>query len=202
MATKENSPGLLSKMARFVRNPTKDWSELDLPEPEPEPEHESGYSKLALKALIQRKRQNDFVRRREFDQLRKLRRNGPSINPDLLGRPSFFQTSSINLDDRAQTIKKIDEIEAQMSKQWWKGKKDGVAPPEANFTAAASVPAAEDDSSQMTVSSQESLAAFETTLRSESVPGSESFQSADDEPAPMGLSSFKNDLPTGTARHI
>ena len=100
MATKDNSSGLLSKMARFVRNPTKDWSELDLPEPEPEPEHESGYSKLALKALIQRKRQNDFVRRREFDQLRKLRRNGPLINPDLVGRPSFFQTSSIsNLDD-------------------------------------------------------------------------------------------------------
>ncbi len=201
MATKDNSSGLLSKMARFVRNPTKDWSELDLPEPEPEPEHESGYSKLALKALIQRKRQNDFVRRREFDQLRKLRRNGPSINPDLLGRPSFFQTSSINLDDRAQTIKKIDEIEAQMSKQWWKGKKDGVAAPEANFPVAASVPAADDDSSQMTVSSQQGLGVFETTLRSESVPGSESFQSADDEPAQMGLSSFKNDLPTGTARH-
>ncbi len=52
----------------FVRNPTKDWSELD----RAEPDQESGYDKQALKAMIERKRQNDFVRKREFDQLRKL----------------------------------------------------------------------------------------------------------------------------------
>ena len=39
------------------------------------------------------------------------------------GRPSFYQSSMpSNLDERAHTLKKIDEIEAQMSKQWWKGK--------------------------------------------------------------------------------
>ena len=69
MATKDDRPTLLSKMAMFVRNPTKDWAELD----RPQPEQESGYDKQALKAMIERKRQNDFVRRREFDQLRKLR---------------------------------------------------------------------------------------------------------------------------------
>ncbi len=122
MATQDNKSGLLSKVARFVRNPTKDWSELDLPEPV----QESSFNKLALKEMIERKRQNDFVRRREFDNLRKLRRNGPSINPELAGRPSFFQSSiPSNPDERATTLKKIDEIEAQMSKQWWKGRAEG-----------------------------------------------------------------------------
>lgn len=124
MATKDNNVGLLSKVAMFVRNPTKDWSELD----RPEPEHESGYSKEVLKEMIERKRQNDFVRKREFDLLRKLRRNEPIINPESGGRPSFFQSSmAANQGERAMTIKKIDEIEAQMSKQWWKGKQDDAS---------------------------------------------------------------------------
>ncbi|MET0311363.1 MAG: STAS domain-containing protein, partial [Burkholderiaceae bacterium] len=38
-------------------------------------------------------------------------------------RPSFFQSSMPSKpDDRAMTLKKIDEIEAQMSMQWWKTK--------------------------------------------------------------------------------
>lgn len=125
MATKDDRPGLLSKVAMFVRNPTKDWSELD----RQEPEQESGYDKQALKAMIERKRQNDFVRKREFDQLRKLRNRDPSATAAALARPSFFQTSiATDPDGRAITLKKIDEIEAQMSKQWWKGKHDAAAP--------------------------------------------------------------------------
>ena len=31
MATKDDRPGLLSKVAMFVSNPTRDWSELDQP---------------------------------------------------------------------------------------------------------------------------------------------------------------------------
>jgi anti-anti-sigma regulatory factor len=119
MAEEENRSGLLSKVAKFVRNPTKDWSELD----QKEPEADSGYSKEALKEMIERKRQNDFVRKREFDHLRKLRRREPLGPADQAGRPSFFQSSlTSNHDDRAETLKKIDEIEAQMSRQWWKGK--------------------------------------------------------------------------------
>lgn len=124
MATKDDRPTLLSKMAMFVRNPTKDWSELD----KPLHDEESGYDKQALKAMIERKRQNDFVRRREFDQLRKLRsRDATAVAA--LGRPSYFQSSMTSEQgDRAVTLKKIDEIEAQMSKQWWKGKQDAVKP--------------------------------------------------------------------------
>ena len=120
MATNDR-PGLLSKVAKFVRNPTKDWSELDLPD---QPQ-ESAYDKQALKAMIERKRQNDFVRKREFDQLRKLRNRDPATIASM-ARPSFFQSSiSTDSDGRAVTLKKIDEIEAQMSKQWWKGKQEG-----------------------------------------------------------------------------
>ena len=126
MSTKDN-PGLLSKVAKFVRNPTTNWTDLDKQDPEPD----NGYSKQALKEMIERKRQNDFVRKREFDQLRKLRSRDPSGgNPDLAGRPSYFQSSlPSNSDERKMTIKKIDEIEAQMSNQWWQGKNGEIKAP-------------------------------------------------------------------------
>ncbi len=132
MSTKENPPGLFSKVAKFVRNPTTNWADLDRQESDQEP----GYSKQALKEMIERKRQNDFVRKREFDQLRKLRSRGPGgVGPDM-ARPSYFQTSlPANSDERAMTIKKIDEIEAQMSNQWWAGKQ-GKSQASANGDAA------------------------------------------------------------------
>ena len=138
MATKSDRPGLLSKMAMFVRNPTKDWAELE----RPQPEQESGYDKQVLKAMIERKRQNDFIRKREFDQLRKLRSRGVSAVAGM-GRPSVFQSSmATDPDGRAVTLKKIDEIEAQMSKQWWKGKQDAASAQGAGFPVAQ--PAAQD----------------------------------------------------------
>lgn len=122
MATKDDRPNLLSKVALFVRNPTKDWAELD----SPDSTLHSGYDRGALKAAIERKRQNDFVRKREFDQLRKLRKSAANGEVAQV-RPSAFQTSTVtDPDARALTLKKIDEIEAQMSKQWWKGKGEVV----------------------------------------------------------------------------
>lgn len=122
-----NEPsGLLSKVVKFVRNPTTNWSDLD----QPELDKESQYSKQMLKEMIERKKRNDFVRRREFDQLRKLRQREAQPSSDAVERPSFFQSSmESKLDDRAGTIKKIDDIEAQMSKQWWKAKDTGVSQP-------------------------------------------------------------------------
>jgi hypothetical protein len=142
MATKTDRPGLLSKMALFVRNPTKDWSELD----RPQVEQDTGYDKQGLKAMIERKRQNDFVRKREFDQLRKLRSRGVTAVAGL-GRPSVFQSSLLtDPDGRAVTLKKIDEIEAQMSKQWWKGKQDASIAQGVSFPVASPVaPKAEPD---------------------------------------------------------
>jgi ABC-type transporter Mla MlaB component len=111
--------GLLSKVVKFVRNPTTNWADLD----QPESDRESTYSKQMLKEMIERKRRNDFVRKREFDMLRKMRRSEVMAGQDPMARPSFFQSSMPSKpDDRATTLKKIDEIEAQMSMQWWKTK--------------------------------------------------------------------------------
>lgn len=119
MSTKDESgPGLLSRVVRFVKNPSTNWGEL-----EPESGRESSYSKQMLKEMIERKRRNDFVRKREFDMLRKMRRSEVLAGQDPGARPSFFQSSMPSKpDDRATTLKKIDEIEAQMSMQWWKTK--------------------------------------------------------------------------------
>jgi len=115
----EAAPGLLSKVVKFVKNPTTNWADLDAQESD----RESQYSKQMLKEMIERKRRNDFVRKREFDMLRKMRRSEVMAGQDPAARPSFFQSSMPSKpDDRATTLKKIDEIEAQMSMQWWKTK--------------------------------------------------------------------------------
>ena len=160
MATKDNSPGLLSKVAQFVRNPTKDWSEIEQQDSQPD----SGYTKQALKEMIERKRQNDFVRKREFDQLRKLRSREPQRTSDQAGRPSFFQSSlPSHPDERAQTLKKIDEIEAQMSKQWWKGKQDGVTPAPNSFPVMSSPPSGSDDPTVPGPHTRESAGLYQPT---------------------------------------
>ena len=111
--------GFLSKVVKFVRHPTTSWSDLDTRAAD----RESEYSKAALKEMIERKRRNDFVRKREFDMLRKIRSREGSAEGVQGVRPSFFQSSLPSKpDDRAMTLKKIDEIEAQMSMQWWKTK--------------------------------------------------------------------------------
>jgi ABC-type transporter Mla MlaB component len=116
---KDDPGGLLSKVVRFVRNPATNWSDLD----EPESVGDSGNSRQMLKELVERKKRNDFVRKREFEMLRKLRRREMAGSQASAPRPSFFQSSLPSKpDERAQTLKKIDEIEAQMSMQWWKTK--------------------------------------------------------------------------------
>ncbi|WP_280187573.1 STAS domain-containing protein [Delftia sp. PS-11] len=130
MAKEENSKpgGLLSKMVRFVRHPTVNWSDLDgLYD-----EQESQYSKQALKEMIERKRRNDFVRKREFEQLRRLRQaeqqqaaRPAAAAPGPVAAGTHFLSSLLSpraSGERAVTLKKIDEIEAQMSQQWWRGK--------------------------------------------------------------------------------
>lgn len=105
-------PGFLRKVARFVANPTTDWAELSTP---PEDGAESEYAKSEIKAMIERKRRNDFVRKREFDMLRKIRRDGVS-GGDLVG------VSNLDSESRAtdsakpdrEVKAKIDAIEQQM----------------------------------------------------------------------------------------
>ena len=148
MAQEDTSPGLLSKVVKFVRNPATNWSDLD----NRESGREEALSKQLLKEMIERKRRNDFVRKREFDMLRKMRKREAMTGPYPGARPSFFQSSLPSRpDDRAVTLKKIDEIEAQMSMQWWKTKHG--APSAMNSVASSQMPESTSTAGGMSVHS-------------------------------------------------
>lgn len=124
--TKEESGRLFSKVAKFVRNPLKDWSELNAASSTSDSSlPEQTYSREMLKEMIERRQRNDFVRRREFDMLRKLRQREAAAHAfEATVTPSSFNMNSTSEkpEGRALTLKKIDEIEEQMSQQWWKGR--------------------------------------------------------------------------------
>ena len=80
--------GFLRKVARFVSNPTTEWGELGS-----RPFARSELDKSELKAMVERKRRNDFVRKREFDMLRRMRRDG--LTPEQLAAIG----TSTRLDD-------------------------------------------------------------------------------------------------------
>lgn len=122
-------PSFLRKVMKFVANPATDWNKLDR---KGEDSQQSGYSKNEIKEIIERKRRNDFVRKREFDMLRKLRSKEANA-AQVLMRASQFGDSKIGPastpDERASTLRKIDEIEAQMSMQWWRTKQGNSSSP-------------------------------------------------------------------------
>jgi hypothetical protein len=106
------------KVVRFVANPSTDWTDLHSRQDDA---RELELEKTELKAMIERKRRNDFVRRREFDMLRRIRREG--LSPQqiaALGGSSRLDNSDARLPDKAEAradagVKaKIDEIEQQM----------------------------------------------------------------------------------------
>ena len=70
-AEPKDTTSFFRKVVKFVANPATEWAELDIPTDDT---RESDYAKGELKAMIERKRRNDFVRKREFDMLRKVRR--------------------------------------------------------------------------------------------------------------------------------
>ena len=116
MAEPKDTTSFFRKVVKFVANPATEWAELDAPT---EDTRESDYAKGELKAMIERKRRNDFVRKREFDMLRKVRREG-------LSSEQIAALGSSRLDDSqprasesparqdAGVKAKIDEIEQQM----------------------------------------------------------------------------------------
>ena len=91
MSKDDTSSGLFSKLVKFVRNPATSWTELD----SVQTDKDDLLSRQLLKEMIERKRRNDFVRKREFDVLRKLRKLEvlSEVAQDREGRPSFFQSS-------------------------------------------------------------------------------------------------------------
>lgn len=100
----------------------------------------AAFGRQALRAIVGRKRRHDLVRRRELDELRQWRRQG--LLPTRTARPDQGLDSAADdpLDDpveREKTLEKIDAIEAQMARYWWRGKVAGAT---AQAVGAAPVP--------------------------------------------------------------
>ncbi|MEP6874137.1 MAG: STAS domain-containing protein [Burkholderiales bacterium] len=117
MSDPKDSTSFFRKVVKFVANPSTDWAEIGSPLDE---SRESDFAKGELKAMIERKRRNDFVRKREFDMLRKVRREGlTSEQLAALGGSSRIDDSEGKMAESGakadQGVKaKIDEIEQQM----------------------------------------------------------------------------------------
>ena len=106
------------KVVRFVANPATDWTDLQSRQDDT---RELEIEKTELKAMIERKRRNDFVRKREFDMLRRVRREG--LSPEQLASlsgssrmdDSEVRQSESSVPRQDGGVKaKIDEIEQQM----------------------------------------------------------------------------------------
>ncbi len=125
MAVKENSTGLLSKVASLIRKDDK--ASVDGSESRQDPGAET--TQQALKARVEQKRRDDIIRRREFDYLRKIRSNGIVTSSYVAGKSQVFHSSGgYQEQERHNTVKKINDIEAQMSRNWWVRKsEDGAA---------------------------------------------------------------------------
>lgn len=118
MADNKDGEGFFRRMVRFVANPATDWADLGTKQDD---SRELDLEKSELKAMVERKRRNDFVRKREFDLLRKVRREG--LSPEqlaTLGSSSRLDDTQPRAADSASArpeggVKaKIDEIEQQM----------------------------------------------------------------------------------------
>jgi hypothetical protein len=118
MSDPKDSQSFFRKVVKFVANPATDWSNLGADTAE---SRDSESAKIELKAMIERKRRNDFVRKREFDMLRKVRREGlTSEQAAALDGQSNLNDSEVRLVESAiradSGVKaKIDEIEQQMA---------------------------------------------------------------------------------------
>ncbi len=117
MSEPKDSESFFRKVVRFVANPATDWTQIARGEDARSGELE----KSELKAMVERKRRNDFVRKREFDMLRKLRREGLSAEQlAALGGSSRLDDGESRISEISVTradsgVKaKIDEIEQQM----------------------------------------------------------------------------------------
>lgn len=107
--------GLFKQVTHIFRNPVRSSSPTA---PNPGGVSLAGTATSSNDLSVDAKRAW-LVRRREFSKLRVLRLQETA--PDAVQRPPFFLTSVLlKNEERVSTLKKIDEIEAQMSMQWWK----------------------------------------------------------------------------------
>ncbi|MBU3737912.1 MAG: hypothetical protein FGM55_03035, partial [Rhodoferax sp.] len=114
--------GLWSRVAASWRR----WRAEPAP-PEDRPGPPGAYGKQALKETLERKRRNDLVRRAELAQLREIRRRKRHAAEAVAHDAGFFQSSLLSYTgEQSQTLQKIDAVEAQFSRDWWRGRLGGA----------------------------------------------------------------------------
>src|SRR4051812_50145066 len=117
MSDKDDGGGLFRRMARKVAAPARELVGMAPRDTEARP---TEFDKAEMKAMIERKRRNDYVRKRELDTLRRIRREGLSGE-----QAQALTMQSSRMDDtearstqsslQSSGIKaKIDAIERQM----------------------------------------------------------------------------------------
>ncbi len=116
MSDPKENPSFFRKMVKFVANPATEWAELTSRN---DGVRETETAKSELKSMIERKRRNDFVRKRELDMLRQVRREGLTGDQlAALAGNSRNDDSEVRASDGAKPdsgVKaKIDQIEQQM----------------------------------------------------------------------------------------
>ncbi|MFC7207214.1 hypothetical protein ACFQOZ_11085 [Comamonas endophytica] len=108
-----------------MRHPVVHWSEA-----EAQDDPLGTADRQVLRQTLERKRRNDLVRQREFEQLRRLRQKaaaGAQAQAESSSQPTSMPSSLTPPDARAVTLQKIDAIEEQMSQQWWRRKQPADA---------------------------------------------------------------------------
>jgi ABC-type transporter Mla MlaB component len=125
--------GLLGKVTKLIRSPAPDRADVEQSGLSDSPSaFDVPQSHLALKEMLKHKRRNDLVRKHEFDMLRKIRhksrRQGDGLNTMELS--SSYSSTQLARDaekqggepKRTRTLRQIDEIEAQLSRGWFRNK--------------------------------------------------------------------------------
>src|ERR1700761_4650257 len=118
MSDKDEGGGLFRRMARKVAAPARELVGMTPRETEIKP---TEFDKAEMKAMIERKRRNDYVRKRELDSLRRIRREGLSgdqaqaLTPQSSRLDEPIEARSTQSSAQPSAIKaKIDAIERQM----------------------------------------------------------------------------------------
>jgi hypothetical protein len=118
MSDKDEGGGLFRRMARKVAAPARELAGMTPRETDIRP---TEFDKAEMKAMIERKRRNDYVRKRELDTLRRIRREGLSGDQaQALTMQSSRMDESVEARSTQSSMQsvgikaKIDAIERQM----------------------------------------------------------------------------------------
>src|SRR3954471_7075816 len=118
MSDKDDGGGLFRRMARKVAAPARELVGMT---PRETDIRATEFDKAEMKAMIERKRRNDYVRKRELDTLRRIRREGLSGDQaQALTMQSSRMDESVEARSTQSSVQsvgikaKIDAIERQM----------------------------------------------------------------------------------------